>query len=66
VKGTYTVNSTNGTGKLTLASEAPTGLCSFSFNASFVILKGGAVLKLVSTDVGFVVISEEWRRRRND
>ncbi|HKA53160.1 MAG TPA: hypothetical protein VKJ47_05815 [Candidatus Binatia bacterium] len=66
LKGTYTVDATTGTGKLTAESEGVSGPCSFSFNASFVILKGGALLRLASTDPGFVIISEEWRRRSGD
>jgi len=64
--GTYTVDATTGTGTLTAASEGVSDPCSFSFNASFVILKGGALLRLASTDPGFVIISEEWRRRSGD
>jgi hypothetical protein len=66
LKGTYTVDATTGTGKLTAESEGVADPCAFSFNASFVILKGGALLRLASTDPGFVIISEEWRRRGGD
>ena len=60
--GTYTVDP-NGTGRMSIGSVSPIAGCSFTFNASFVILEGGALLKLIGTDPGFVVLNEEWRRR---
>lgn len=60
--GTYTVDP-NGTGRMRIGSVSPIPGCSFTFNASFVILEGGALLKLIGTDPGFIVLNEEWRRR---
>jgi hypothetical protein len=62
VTGTYTV-APNGTGRMSLDSVSAAPECSFSFNAAFVILERGNLLKLISTDPGFVVLDEEWRRR---
>ncbi len=65
LSGTYTV-SPNGTGTASVKFESTTKDCSGTFHASLVILEGGNLLRLASTDPGFVTISEEWRKEQDD
>jgi hypothetical protein len=61
VTGTYTVNQ-NGTGTLNATFTSPAAGCSGTFNSSLLLYDGGDLVRTVSTDSGFVTISEEWRR----
>jgi hypothetical protein len=61
VSATYTVNP-NGTGTLSADFASSSPPCSGHFNSSLLILDGGNLVRAVSTDPGFVTISEEWRR----
>jgi hypothetical protein len=60
--GTYTLEA-NGTGRMRLGSVSPIPACSFTANLAFVVFEGGNLLRMISTDPGFVVLTEEWRRR---
>jgi hypothetical protein len=60
--GTYTLDP-NGTGHITLGADAPTAACSFTTRLTFIVLDSGNLLKMISSEPGFVVINEEWRRR---
>ena len=48
---------------MTIGSVSTIPACSLTFSAAFVILDRGAVLGLVGTEPGFVILNEEWRRR---
>ena len=64
LSGTYTVNA-NCTGTTSVTFTGQTEGCSGSFTQSMVIFpRGGkgSLIKLISTDLGSVTLTEEWQR----
>jgi hypothetical protein len=62
VTGTYAINA-NGTGTLRASFTSPTPGCSGEFTSALMLFEGSDLVRAVSTDPGFVTVSEEWRRQ---